>query len=66
MRTQLKLFRISKHLNQAEIAEMTGVSRATYGFIEKGKRSGNQAFWGSLQAVFNVADEDMWKLQKLD
>lgn len=66
MRTELKAFRIRQHLKQEEMAEMTGVSRATYGFIENGARGGSADFWSTLQEVFGVPDADMWKLQKLD
>lgn len=66
MRTELKKFRVGLHLNQSEIAEKLGVCRSTYAFVEQGTRSGNHAFWGNLQRVFDVPDEQMWKLQKLD
>lgn len=63
-RHNLYLFRCDKKLTQAEIAEMLGVSRATYSFIEKGVRSGSSEFWNKFQQVFNIPDEDMWKYQK--
>lgn len=66
MRTALKQFRIGQHLKQAEMAEKIGVSRAAYGYVENGKRGGNFEFWDNLQKAFNVADEDMYKLMKLD
>ena len=66
MRTALKQFRIGLHLKQSEMAEKIGVCRATYGFVEQGKRSGTAEFWTNLQKVFNVPDEQMWLLQKLD
>ena len=65
MRTSLKQFRIGVHLTQSEFAETTGVSRATYSYIERGIRSGTAEFWSNLQKVFNVPDEQMWKLQKM-
>lgn len=66
MRTALKQFRVGKHLTQAEMAEKIGVSVRTYGYIENGKRGGNQKFWRNLKFAFNVPDSDMWQLQKLD
>ena len=48
------------------MAEKIGVSRATYGYVENGNRSGNAEFWGNLQKAFDVPDEDMYKLMKLD
>ena len=66
MRTGLKQFRIGVHLKQSEMAKVLGISRTTYGFIENGKRGGTAEFWNRLQTKFNVPDEDMWALQKLD
>lgn len=53
-------------MKQAEIAEMCGVSRNTYRYIEQGKRDGSQAFWRKLQREFNVPDSEMYLLMKLD
>ena len=64
-RTALKQFRIGKLLNQAEMAEKIGVSRALYGYIENGKRGGSPEFWDKLQKSFNVPDEDMYKMMKI-
>ncbi len=66
MRTELKKFRVGEHLKQSEIAEKLEVSRVTYSKVENGLRSGDAKFWNNLQKVFNVPDEEMWKLQKLD
>ena len=65
-RTNLKLFRTARKLRQTDIALALGVSRATYSFIERGKRSGNAEFWQKLQSVYNVSDEQMYTLMKLD
>ena len=66
MRTNLKVFRIKKKLTQAEIAAKIGVSRGVYSYIEQGKRGGTPCFWGALQYAFNIPDEEMYPLQKLD
>ena len=66
MRTSLKQFRIGQHLTQNEMAEKIGVSRATYAYVENGKRGGSQTFWRNLKFAFDVPDENMWQLQKLD
>ena len=66
LRTELKKFRIGVHLTQAEMANKCGVSRVTYGLIEKGKRGGSATFWDNLQKTFNVPDSDMRALQKTD
>ena len=66
MRTELKLFRIKRHLRQDEMAEKCGVSRPTYIFIENGKRGGSAKFWSNLQKVFSVPDEQMYSLMKTE
>lgn len=66
MRLNLKLFRVKHKLNQSEIAKKIGVTRQTYAHIEQGKRMGNHHFWNNLQTVFNVPDDEMYKLMKLD
>lgn len=64
-RHNLFVFRCDKKLTQEEIAQLCGVSRATYGHIEKGKRGGSQKFWNNLQEVFGLTDEKARQLQKL-
>lgn len=66
MRKALMLFRLDKHLTQAEMAEKTGVSVKTYNYIENGVRSGKQEFWDKLQQAFNVSDSEMFPLQKIE
>ena len=65
-RTNLKVFRVSRKLTQAEMAEKIGCTRATYSYVEKGKRYGRETFWNDLQAAFNIPDCDMWALKKID
>jgi transcriptional regulator with XRE-family HTH domain len=60
------VFRTARKLRQTDIAYDLGVSRATYSFIERGVRNGKAEFWDRLQRTYNVADEDMYKLMKLD
>lgn len=66
MRTNLKVFRTARKLRQTDIAYELGVSRATYSFIERGVRSGSAEFWQKLQREYNVPDEQMYFLMKLD
>ena len=66
MRTELKKFRIGLHLTQSEMAERIGVSRTTYGFVERGERGGTAEFWEKLQKEFDVPDEKMYQLMKRD
>ena len=63
MRTNLKIFRVRRHLTQAEIAERIGCSRGTYTAIENGFRHGRKTFWRDLQKAFNIPDAEMWALQ---
>ena len=65
-RHNLYMLRCDNKLKQAEMAEKCGVSRRTYGLIEAGKRDGSAKFWNTLKEAFNVPDENMWHLQKLD
>ena len=64
MRLNLKMWRLSKKLNQAEVAETMGMSRVTYQSIELGKRDGRQSFWERLQKAYDIPDADMWLLMK--
>ena len=64
-RHDLYLFRCDKKLTQAEMAKKIGVSRATYSFVERGKRSGSGEFWMKFQKAFNIPDTEMLKYQKL-
>lgn len=63
-RIALKQFRIGKMLTQQEMADKLGVDRTKYAAIELGKRHGTFVFWSTFQNVFEVPDENMWKLQK--
>lgn len=64
MRTNLKIFRIKRHLSQGQISDLIGCSRATYAAIENGARCGRQTFWKDLQKAFALPDSEMWLLMK--
>lgn len=66
VRTNLKVLRVSRRMNQAELAELIGVSRATYSNVERGKRNGSIEFWSTLKNTFDIADSDMWRLMRKD
>ena len=66
MRTNLKVFRTDRKLRQTDIAYDLGVSRMTYSLIVRGLRSGSSEFWQRLQRVYNVPNEEMYSLMKLD
>ena len=65
-RTNLMLFRVSQKLTQEEMAEKIGYTRAAYSAIEAGVREGRDAFWNALQEAFEIDDEKMWALKKID
>lgn len=66
MRKKLYFFRHSKMLSQREIAKKIGCSRATYSAIETGARNGTMSFWRKLQAAFNIPDEKLGGLMRID
>ena len=65
MRLDLFLFRKNeKKLTQMEMAEKLGISVSNYNLIENGKRRGSLDFWENLQNKFDLADSDVWNMQK--
>lgn len=64
MRTELKVLRVKHNLTQKELADKVGVSNPTYNLIEQGKRKGSADFWLAIKKVFNLEDNDLWKLYK--
>ena len=60
---ELIKFRVDHDLTQTEIAEVCGVSTGTYNLIENGKRRGSKQFWQTLQKIFDLDGEQMWRLQ---
>ena len=66
VRRNLKVFRVKSGLTQSEMAAKIGVSRSTYSEVESGKRMCSNVFMDKLQAAFNIPDNEMWYLTKLD
>ena len=60
---ELIKLRVDHDLTQTEIAEQCGISVATYNLIENGTRRGSRKFWQTLQKLFDLDGEQMWKLQ---
>lgn len=60
---ELIKLRVDHELTQTDIAEKCGISVATYNLIENGTRRGSKKFWQTLQKLFNLDGEQMWKLQ---
>lgn len=66
MRLNLKIFRIKAGLSQDELANKLGVSRGCYGAIERGFRNGNKRFWNSLKVNFDITEDDLKELRKVE
>lgn len=60
---ELIKLRVDHDLTQTDLAEKCGVSVGTYNLIENGKRRGSKTFWQTLQKIFNLDGEQIWKLQ---
>lgn len=60
---ELIKLRVDHDLTQTDIAKKCGVSVGTYNLIENGKRRGSKQFWQTLQILFNLDGEQIWKLQ---
>lgn len=62
----LKALRVINNMTQEEIAQKTGVSEVTIRNIEGGKNLGNVEFWYQIQQIFNLSDEEAWKIATLN
>lgn len=51
-------------LSQKEMAHRIGISSVAYSMIESGNRTGSTKTWKRIQELFNLSDEETWKLQK--
>ena len=65
-RLNLKLFRIRHDLTQYQMAERIGYERAAYSMVEAGTRNPSIEFFMNLQEAFDVPDEKMWELTRLE
>ena len=64
MRKNLYMFRHGLGLNQQEMADKIGCSRATYSAIELGKQNGRVKFWEDLKQAFGITDAEKGELMK--
>lgn len=64
-RLNLKQFRVSKDMTQAEFAAAMGVTRSRYQQVESGARFPEEPFWHALQKTFGIPDEKMWRLMRV-
>ena len=65
-RHNLYMLRCDNKLTTEEMAKRTGVSRTTYSHIENGRRGGSQTFWSAVQREFEVPDEKMYPLMRVE
>lgn len=50
-------------MSQSEMAEKIGISVGAYSLIERGKRVGSRKTWLKIQTLFNLKDDEVWRLQ---
>lgn len=65
-RHALYLLRCDNRLTQQEMAERIGINTATYSLIEAGRRQGKYETWVKIQKEFNIPDENMYALMKVE
>lgn len=51
-------------ISQREMAEKIGITEGAYSLIERGQRNGSRKTWLKIQALFNLKDEDVWRMQR--
>ncbi len=57
--TPLRVFRDHRELTQAQLSELSGVSRVQIADIESGRRSGSVATMGKLAKALNLTIDDL-------
>lgn len=65
-RHNLYMLRCKNKLTQTEMANKIGVSSRGYQNVEWGKRDGTADFWSGVQKAFDVPDEEMYSLMKVE
>ena len=65
-RTQLKLFRVGKHLTQEQFAEKIGYSRWQYVQFESGKGETTLRFLEALTQAFGITFDEAKAISKRD
>lgn len=66
MRTNLKIFRVARKLNQQEMAALLNYERAYYGHVERGYSKGSAEFWTRLKEAFGLTDARIEELKQID
>lgn len=65
-RTNLKVFRVSNRLTQAEFAARCGIGREAYLRVENGTSNGLPRFWENLRVAFDLRESELKELKKRD
>ena len=60
------LIQLRKHKNMSQdrLSQLTGFTRQYISRVENGESEGKREFWLAVQQVFNIPDDQMWKLYK--
>lgn len=63
MLLRLRVFRVSRGLTQAQMADRLGYSESHYSRIEGGYNRPRPYFWESIKTTFRLTDEQIEKLK---
>lgn len=68
MRQWLKAKRIEKKITQQRMAELMGISRQQYSFIEKGARQADLTLStaSKISSIFNISLDKIKKLEEIE
>lgn len=61
-RNRLKEIRLARGLNGQKAADLAGMLKQAWSFIETGKSSGNLATWKRIQKALQIPDAEMWSV----
>lgn len=62
--TKLAILRITKRLNEKQMAKVLSMPTRAYTEIEYGRVEGRIYFWARVQRMFGLKDEEMWEYIK--
>jgi transcriptional regulator with XRE-family HTH domain len=64
MAVYLKQIRLSQNMTQNELAKKVNLNRATISMIEIGLRKGSVTTWDKIEAILNVPQQELRKMEK--
>lgn len=65
-RYNLKALRARTGQSQEQFAASIGFSRCYYASVENALNNGSTKFWNAIQRVYDVPDDKMWELTKIE